>query len=107
MELYNHFILQTQIVYEWVEPKICLETEEGAVNKPPKGEFMECPPCNPGTEYKDGSCKPCGVLEYSDGVTPCTKCPPLTQPNTGYHLVQWYSWPDSGLHITCISPEGT
>ncbi|OXA45682.1 hypothetical protein Fcan01_19695 [Folsomia candida] len=97
---------RTQITYEWVRPKICLETKLGAVSLPPPGEYIKCPPCNAGTEYRDGSCKPCKSREFSDGVTPCMTCPRDTEPSRGHHLTQWYSWPES-LHITCISPEDT
>ncbi|CAG7786969.1 unnamed protein product [Allacma fusca] len=95
---------QTQVVYKWVEPKICLESHPDSVKLPLNGPLKECPPCNPGTEYKDGNCQPCQKNQYSDGALPCSVCPANTVPDTGHFLTQWYSWPES-IHTTCISPE--
>ncbi|ODM99963.1 hypothetical protein Ocin01_06725 [Orchesella cincta] len=96
---------QTQVVYKWIEPKICLETREGAVELPAPKPLEECPPCNPGTEYRDGSCQSCPTNYFSDGLTTCSSCPANTVPERGHYMTQWYSWPHN-VHTTCISPEG-
>ncbi|XP_026568918.1 UPF0577 protein KIAA1324-like homolog [Pseudonaja textilis] len=59
---------KTQIMYKWVEPKICQEDVSEAVKLPPSGEKKECPPCNPGF-YNNGSsfCAPCPSGMFSNG----------------------------------------
>ena len=60
---------QTQIIYKWIEPKICLEGVSGAVPLPPSGEHKPCPPCNPGFYNNNTAvCSPCQPGTYSDGT---------------------------------------
>lgn len=63
------FLLQTQIMYKWIEPKICREDLTDAIRLPPSGEKKDCPPCNPGF-YNNGSssCHPCPPGTFSDGT---------------------------------------
>ncbi|NWX51738.1 K132L protein, partial [Steatornis caripensis] len=58
------FSFQTQIMYKWIEPKICREDLPDALTLPPSGERKDCPPCNPGF--------------YNNGSSSCTPCPPGT-----------------------------
>ncbi|NWY29546.1 K132L protein, partial [Pheucticus melanocephalus] len=55
---------QTQIMYKWIEPKICREDLPDALTLPPSGERQDCPPCNPGF--------------YNNASSSCTPCPPGT-----------------------------
>uniref|UniRef100_A0A8C2G974 Si:ch211-163l21.8 n=1 Tax=Cyprinus carpio TaxID=7962 RepID=A0A8C2G974_CYPCA len=65
---------QTQLMYKWIEPKICSETVEGAVQLPASGEMMACPPCNPGFFSSNTStCEPCPHGFYSNGTGRQTK----------------------------------
>lgn len=43
---------QTQIMYKWTEPMICLPNNPQSAQLPASGEKVACPPCNPGMEYK-------------------------------------------------------
>ncbi|NXX61835.1 K132L protein, partial [Scopus umbretta] len=58
------FSFQTQIMYKWIEPKICREDLPNAYTLPPSGERKDCPPCNPGF--------------YNNASSSCTPCPPGT-----------------------------
>lgn len=63
------FLLQTQVLYRWVEPKICVENTTGAVALPPMGQREPCPPCNPGYHNSnDSTCLPCPPGTHSDGT---------------------------------------
>ncbi|NXS90133.1 K132L protein, partial [Erpornis zantholeuca] len=55
---------KTQIMYKWIEPKICREDLPNALTLPPSGERQDCPPCNPGF--------------YNNASSSCTPCPPGT-----------------------------
>ncbi|NWZ66376.1 K132L protein, partial [Acrocephalus arundinaceus] len=58
------YSFQTQIMYKWIEPKICREDLPDALTLPPSGERQDCPPCNPGF--------------YNNASSSCTRCPPGT-----------------------------
>lgn len=61
--------LQTQVLYRWVEPKICVENATGAVALPPMGRREPCPPCNPGYyNSNDSTCLPCPTGTHSNGT---------------------------------------
>lgn len=61
--------LQTQVLYRWVEPKICVENATGAVELPPMGQREPCPPCNPGYyNSNDSTCLPCPPGTHSNGT---------------------------------------
>jgi len=63
------FSFQTQIMYKWIEPKICREDLPDALTLPPSGERKECPPCNPGFySNASSSCTPCPQGMFSDGT---------------------------------------
>ncbi|NWX83937.1 K132L protein, partial [Nothoprocta pentlandii] len=54
------FSFQTQIMYKWIEPKICREDLPDGLTLPPSGERQDCPPCNPGFyNNASSSCSPC------------------------------------------------
>lgn len=60
---------QTQLMYKWVQPKICSETVKGAVKLPASGKKQTCPPCNPGFFFTNSStCEPCDQSSYSNGT---------------------------------------
>uniref|UniRef100_A0A8C5FS89 Endosome-lysosome associated apoptosis and autophagy regulator 1 n=1 Tax=Gadus morhua TaxID=8049 RepID=A0A8C5FS89_GADMO len=60
---------QTQIMYKWMEPKICSESVPGAVTLPASGQLTACPPCNPGFFLTNTStCQPCSDDFYSNGT---------------------------------------
>lgn len=62
-------LLQTQVLYRWVEPKICVENITGAVELPATGQREPCPPCNPGYyNSNDSTCLPCPPGTHSDGT---------------------------------------
>ncbi|KAK7892170.1 hypothetical protein WMY93_024133 [Mugilogobius chulae] len=70
---------KTQVVYKWMEPKICLEDVSGAVALPPGGEQT-----------------------YSDGMNPCKKCPAGTEPMPGYEFKWWNVLPPN-MKSTCFN----
>lgn len=64
-------------MYKWIEPKICSEIVEGAVDNstggavklPASGQMETCPPCNPGFSVTNTSgCEPCPHGSYSNGT---------------------------------------
>lgn len=62
-------VSQTQLMYKWIEPKICSETVKGAVKLPASGDKQTCPPCNPGFFVTNSStCEPCDKGFYSNGT---------------------------------------
>ncbi|KAM9752012.1 endosome/lysosome-associated apoptosis and autophagy regulator 1 isoform 1-T1 [Menidia menidia] len=83
---------KTQLMYKWIEPKICSESAEGAVNLPASGEGKTCPPCNPGFFSTNSTCEPCSQGSYSNG-TVCTECPVGTEPVMGFEYKWWNAMP--------------
>nr|XP_046253411.1 endosome/lysosome-associated apoptosis and autophagy regulator 1 [Scatophagus argus] len=86
---------KTQLMYKWIEPKICSETVKGAVKLPASGEKQTCPPCNPGFFFTNSSsCEPCDKGFYSNG-TACTKCPVGTEPVVSFEYKWWTTMPNN------------
>ncbi|XP_062854421.1 endosome/lysosome-associated apoptosis and autophagy regulator 1 [Trichomycterus rosablanca] len=84
---------QTQLMYKWIEPKICDEDAEGAVNLPASEELNTCPPCNPGFfSMNFSTCEPCPHGSYSNG-TVCSECPAGTEPVVGFEYKWWNKMP--------------
>nr|XP_004558730.2 UPF0577 protein KIAA1324 homolog [Maylandia zebra] len=84
---------KTQLMYKWIEPKICSETVEGALKLPASGEKQTCPPCNPGFFVSNSStCEPCPSGSFSNG-TVCTECPAGTEPVVGFEYKWWNTMP--------------
>ncbi|KAG9328024.1 hypothetical protein JZ751_016923, partial [Albula glossodonta] len=93
----------TQIIYKWIEPKICVENVTGAVELPPSGEREPCPPCNPGFYNNDSAtCSPCPPGTYSDGVKACQKCPAGTEPALGYDY-RWWNVLPANMKTSCFN----
>ncbi|XP_067246125.1 endosome/lysosome-associated apoptosis and autophagy regulator family member 2 isoform X3 [Chanodichthys erythropterus] len=94
---------KTQVIYKWVEPKICLETAAGAVTLPPSGQREPCPPCNPGFYNNDtATCSPCPPGTYSDGDKACQPCPAGTEPVLGYEYKWWNVLP-ANMKTSCFN----
>uniref|UniRef100_A0A3B4FHY3 UPF0577 protein KIAA1324-like n=1 Tax=Pundamilia nyererei TaxID=303518 RepID=A0A3B4FHY3_9CICH len=94
---------KTQVIYKWVEPKICLENVTGAVTLPPSGEREPCPPCNPGFYNNDtATCSPCPPGTFSDGMKPCQQCPAGSEPTLGYEYKWWNVLP-SNMKTSCFN----
>ncbi|KAI3371380.1 hypothetical protein L3Q82_023980 [Scortum barcoo] len=94
---------KTQVIYKWMEPKICLEDVPGAEPLPPSGEREPCPPCNPGFYNNDtATCSPCPPGTYSDGMKPCKQCPAGTEPTLGYEYKWWNILP-SNMKTSCFN----
>jgi len=56
-------------MYKWIEPKICSESVEEAVQLPASGEMVACTSCNPGFFFSNTStCEPCPHGFYSNGT---------------------------------------
>ncbi|XP_076015395.1 endosome/lysosome-associated apoptosis and autophagy regulator 1 isoform X2 [Genypterus blacodes] len=86
---------KTQLMYKWIEPKICSENVNGAVKLPASGKKQICPPCNPGFFVTNSSaCKPCDHGFYSNG-TACAKCPVGTEPVVGFEYKWWNTMPSN------------
>uniref|UniRef100_A0A667ZZK5 Endosome-lysosome associated apoptosis and autophagy regulator 1 n=1 Tax=Myripristis murdjan TaxID=586833 RepID=A0A667ZZK5_9TELE len=86
---------KTQLMYKWIEPKICSESVEGAVKLPASGEMQTCPPCNPGFFVTNSStCEPCASGFYSNG-TACAECPVGTEPVVGFEYKWWNKMPSN------------
>ncbi|XP_078500344.1 endosome/lysosome-associated apoptosis and autophagy regulator 1 isoform X2 [Lissotriton helveticus] len=84
---------ETQMMYKWIEPKICSEEAKDAVKLPPSGTKSPCPPCNPGFHLTNTSaCEPCPHGSYSNGSV-CIKCPAGTEPALGYEYKWWNTLP--------------
>lgn len=74
--------LQTQVLYRWVEPKICVENITGAMELPATGQREPCPPCNPGYyNSNDSTCLPCPPGTHSDGT--------YGKPANTWHVLGW------------------
>uniref|UniRef100_A0AAX7SVL4 MRH domain-containing protein n=1 Tax=Astatotilapia calliptera TaxID=8154 RepID=A0AAX7SVL4_ASTCA len=94
---------KTQVIFKWVEPKICLENVTGAVTLPPSGEREPCPPCNPGFYNNDtATCSPCPPGTFSDGMKPCQQCPAGSEPTLGYEYKWWNVLP-SNMKTSCFN----
>uniref|UniRef100_A0A8C7N7L0 Endosome-lysosome associated apoptosis and autophagy regulator family member 2 n=1 Tax=Oncorhynchus kisutch TaxID=8019 RepID=A0A8C7N7L0_ONCKI len=94
---------KTQVMYRWVEPRICEENVTGAVALPPTGEREACPPCNPGYYNTDDStCFPCPPGTHSDGTSVCEECPAGTEPVLGYEYKWWNVLP-SNMKTSCFN----
>ncbi|KAM3618792.1 uncharacterized protein V6R79_024991 [Siganus canaliculatus] len=87
---------ETQLMYKWIEPKICSETADGAVQLPASGEKHTCPPCNPGffATNSSSTCEPCDKHFYSNG-TACIECPVGTEPVVGFEYKWWNTMPSN------------
>ncbi|XP_068185966.1 endosome/lysosome-associated apoptosis and autophagy regulator 1 [Antennarius striatus] len=86
---------KTQLMYKWIEPKICSETVEGSVKLPASGKKETCPPCNPGFFVTNSSgCEPCDKDFYSNG-TVCAKCPAGTEPESEFIYKWWNTMPSN------------
>ncbi|XP_056655440.1 endosome/lysosome-associated apoptosis and autophagy regulator family member 2 isoform X2 [Monodelphis domestica] len=94
---------KTQIIYKWIEPKICQENLSEAVRLPPSGEKRDCPPCNPGF-YNNGSssCNPCPPGTFSDGTQECKACPAGTEPALGFEYKWWNILP-ANMKTSCFN----
>ncbi|XP_076119419.1 endosome/lysosome-associated apoptosis and autophagy regulator family member 2 [Alosa pseudoharengus] len=94
---------KTQIIYKWIEPKICLDDVKGAVTLPPSGERKPCPPCNPGFYNNDtATCSPCPQGTYSEGSKECQSCPAGTEPVLGYEYKWWNVLP-ANMKTSCFN----
>ncbi|XP_060759343.1 UPF0577 protein KIAA1324-like homolog isoform X2 [Neoarius graeffei] len=94
---------KTQVLYRWVEPKVCLEDVARAVTLPPSGEKEDCPPCNPGFYMHNSStCLPCPPGTYSNGTTECQACPAGTEPSLGYEYKWWNVLPNN-MKSSCFN----
>ncbi|XP_028849425.1 UPF0577 protein KIAA1324 [Denticeps clupeoides] len=86
---------ETQLMYKWIEPKICDESAEGAAGLPASGQMEACPPCNPGFFMNNASeCLPCPSGFYSNG-TACAECPAGTEPVVGFDYKWWNRMPSN------------
>ncbi|KAB5541997.1 hypothetical protein PHYPO_G00086360 [Pangasianodon hypophthalmus] len=94
---------KTQVLYRWVEPKVCVEDGARAVTLPPSGEKEDCPPCNPGFYTPNSStCLPCPPGTYSNGTTECQACPAGTEPSLGYEYKWWNVLPNN-MKSSCFN----
>ncbi|XP_061113380.1 endosome/lysosome-associated apoptosis and autophagy regulator 1 isoform X1 [Conger conger] len=95
---------KTQLMYKWIEPKICSESLEGAVQLPTSGEMETCPPCNPGFfSTNTSACQPCPQGSYSNG-TACSPCPAGTEPMVGF-VYKWWNTMPSNMRSSVFSRE--
>uniref|UniRef100_A0A4W3GT78 Endosome-lysosome associated apoptosis and autophagy regulator 1 n=1 Tax=Callorhinchus milii TaxID=7868 RepID=A0A4W3GT78_CALMI len=93
----------TQIMYKWIEPKLCNEDAKDAVKLPASGTKEPCRPCNPGFFKANGTgCEPCPHGFYSDGSTECTKCAIGTEPVLGFEYKWWNSLPKN-MDTACFN----
>lgn len=95
----NH---QTQVMFKWIEPKICREDVDGAKKLPASGGKEKCPPCNPGMFLNGTQCLYCPANQFSDGSADCKKCPVSTEASYGYDLKWWRSIPPN-MKPSCFS----
>ncbi|KAG7264717.1 hypothetical protein CRUP_018817 [Coryphaenoides rupestris] len=76
---------KTQVMYKWIEPKLCLDGAAGAVPLPANGEHEPCPPCNPGF--------------FNNDTAPC---PAGTEPILGYEYKWWNVLP-ANIKTSCFN----
>ncbi|XP_051497323.1 endosome/lysosome-associated apoptosis and autophagy regulator family member 2 isoform X2 [Apus apus] len=94
---------KTQIMYKWIEPKICREDLPHALTLPPSGERKDCPPCNPGFyNNASSSCTPCPPGTFSDGTQECKACPAGTEPVLGFEYKWWNILPGN-MKTSCFN----
>uniref|UniRef100_A0A8C0C1B0 Endosome-lysosome associated apoptosis and autophagy regulator family member 2 n=1 Tax=Buteo japonicus TaxID=224669 RepID=A0A8C0C1B0_9AVES len=94
---------KTQIMYKWIEPKICREDVPDALTLPPSGERKDCPPCNPGFyNNASSSCTPCPPGTFSDGTQECKACPAGTEPALGFEYKWWNILPGN-MKTSCFN----
>uniref|UniRef100_A0A663LYD0 MRH domain-containing protein n=1 Tax=Athene cunicularia TaxID=194338 RepID=A0A663LYD0_ATHCN len=94
---------KTQIMYKWIEPKICREDLPDALTLPPSGERKDCPPCNPGFyNNASSSCTPCPPGTFSDGTQECRACPAGTEPALGFEYKWWNILPGN-MKTSCFN----
>uniref|UniRef100_A0A8C0H7G3 Endosome-lysosome associated apoptosis and autophagy regulator family member 2 n=1 Tax=Chelonoidis abingdonii TaxID=106734 RepID=A0A8C0H7G3_CHEAB len=98
---------KTQLMYKWIEPKICREDLPEALKLPPSGEKKDCPPCNPGF-YNNGSssCAPCPQGMISDGTKECKACPAGTEPALGLEYKWWNVLPVN-MKTSCFNVDNS
>ncbi len=98
---------QTQKMYKWIEPKICREDLEGAVQLPASGTKEACPPCNPGMEPYNNTCRFCKPGDFSETGQQCQTCPSSTAPEYGLELKWWNNLPlEANISTSCLSMNG-
>ncbi|XP_069827528.1 endosome/lysosome-associated apoptosis and autophagy regulator 1 [Dendropsophus ebraccatus] len=86
---------ETQLVYKWIEPKICNSSMEGAIDLPVSNTKIKCPPCNPGFHQSNSTvCQPCPHGMYSNG-TICRECPVGTEAAQGFEYKWWNTLPSN------------
>uniref|UniRef100_T1J4E8 MRH domain-containing protein n=1 Tax=Strigamia maritima TaxID=126957 RepID=T1J4E8_STRMM len=83
---------QTQIVYKWIEPKICRDDMSEGVKLPAAGKKQACASCSPGMEYTNNSCSLCPSNYFSKA---CKPCPANTMPKYEYKFNTWNNFPDN------------
>lgn len=89
-----------------MKPKRCRTDLPGAKQLPAPGKMERCPQCNPGMMLIPGvGCQFCKNDEYSDGASPCEKCPVSTSPQIGYTYKWWNSMPPN-VTSHCFNFEG-
>ncbi|CAH2275655.1 UPF0577 KIAA1324-like homolog [Pelobates cultripes] len=94
---------KTQILYKWIEPKICRDDLPNAIKLPASGTKEDCPPCNPGF-YSNGTngCFPCPAGTISDGMQECKPCPAGTEPIVGFEYKWWNILP-ANMKTSCFN----
>ena len=74
---------------------------------PPEGLVEKCPPCNPGMEFFNGTCRFCPPNHYSNGANTCTECPGSTAAETGLAVKWWNNLPErANISGSCLSETG-
>ncbi|XP_022081097.1 UPF0577 protein KIAA1324-like homolog isoform X2 [Acanthaster planci] len=97
---------QTQILYKWIEPRMCRSDVTGAKQLPPSSKLEQCPPCNPGMSvFNQTVCTFCPQNMFSDGTSPCKPCPSNTAPVYGMNYIRWHMMPPN-MDATCLSLSG-
>ncbi|KAE8623689.1 hypothetical protein XENTR_v10005698 [Xenopus tropicalis] len=93
---------ETQLMFKWIEPKICSESVENAVSLPTSVVKKKCPPCNPGFyQTNSSSCEPCPLGSFSNG-TSCISCQVGTEAVLGFEYKWWNVLP-TNMRSTVMS----
>ncbi len=94
-------------MFKWIVPKKCRDDMVDAVPLPVSGVKEECPPCNPGMEYRNGTCQFCKPGQYSQAGKVCETCPASTAPEYQMQLKWWNNLPlESNITTSCLSMNG-
>ncbi|XP_055882863.1 endosome/lysosome-associated apoptosis and autophagy regulator family member 2-like isoform X1 [Biomphalaria glabrata] len=93
---------QTQVIFSWMEPKICNDKDPQSVLLPKNGDLEQCPPCNKGMyRVNNSECAFCQPNHYVDDNSMCLECRENTSPNYYIDYQHWSVLPQN-MSAHCV-----